>query len=223
MRHREPHPWHVTAEQAEAIQRALRRSLPAPRPLGVVRRVAGAAVRGRGDSLWAAAVVLSLPSLALVDSAVVRARARFSYRPGLMAFRVGPALLEAFERIKIRPEVVLFAGHGAAHPRGLGLATHLGALLETPSAGCADRLLVGSGALPGPERGDRTPVLDEEGRPIAAWVRTRPGARPIVVSPGFAITLEEAIGVVLACVTAYRLPEPLREARRLAGEVTPAR
>jgi deoxyribonuclease V len=216
MRHRRLHPWDVAPDQAEAIQRGLQARLPPIRRLGAVERVAGAAVRG-GDTLCAAVAVIALPEMRLVDSAVVRAEAGSRYRAGLLAFRTGPALLAAFERIRVRPQVALFAGHGAAHPRGMGLATHLGLLLEMPSVGCADRLLIGRGEPPGPQRGDQSPILDDEGRVIACWVRTRSGARPLAVSPGYAVALEEAVRVVLAAVTSYRLPEPLRAARSLAG------
>ena len=208
MRSRDLHTWDVTPEQAEALQRALAAELPAPRPLRGLERVAGAAVRGRGDALWVAVAVVVLPEMRVLESAAATGQARFPYRPGLLA---------AFEQITSRPDALLFAGHGAAHPRGLGLASHLGLLLEAPSVGCADRPLIAEGAPPGPNRGDRSRIFDEHGAAVAAWLRTRPQARPIVVSPGYAMGLDDAIEVALACSTRYRLPEPLREARRVAG------
>jgi deoxyribonuclease V len=138
-----------------------------------------------------------------------------TYRRGLMAFTYGPLLLQAFESIESSVDIALFRAHGIAHPRRCGMAAHLGLLLDTPSIGCADKLLCGEHESPGPERGDWTPVI--HGRDIVgAAVRTRGGSRPLFVSPGFVLDVEQAVEIVLRSTREHRMPEPLRQARLAA-------
>jgi deoxyribonuclease V len=132
-----------------------------------------------------------------------------------MAFAYGPPLLRAFELVESSVDVLMFRAHGIAHPRRLGLAAHLGLLLGVPSVGCADKLLCGEHAPPGLERGEWTPVRDGD-EIIGACLRTRGGARPLFVSPGYALSIEDSVDLALLTASRYRMPEPLREARRLA-------
>jgi deoxyribonuclease V len=209
------HRWEVTPEEAERIQRRLGGPAREPKPgqsPGPLRLVAGAAVSGRA----AAVAVLETEGWSLVEGKRIEFPAPLPpYRAGLMAFAFGPALLQCFEQVESKVQLAIFHAHGLAHPRRCGMATHLGLLLSVPSLGCADRLICGQYAAPGPSRGDWMPVTDE-GEIIGAAVRTRQGSRPLLVSPGYALTVEEAVQIALRCARPYRWPEPLRRARLLA-------
>jgi deoxyribonuclease V len=183
-----------------------------------VRLVAGADISyDRGsDRFHAAVVVLRLPGLAPEEQATARGESPFPYIPGLLSFREGPLLMRAFKRLRCRPDAVLFDGHGIAHMRGFGIASHLGLLLDLPSVGCAKSRLVGEHDEPGPEVGDRVP-LRHEGRTVGAVLRTRREVKPIFVSPGHRIGTPAAVRLVLRCGGGYRLPEPTRRAHLLAN------
>ncbi len=151
----------------------------------------------------------------LAGTVVVRGQAGAPYRPGLLALREGRLLDAAIRALPERPEVVIANATGRDHPRGAGLALHLGAVLDLPSVGVTDRPLLASGADPGPNRGARSPLLLDEAE-VALLVRTRAGARPLVVHPGWRTDLDTAASVVLAAIRRARTPEPLRRARREA-------
>jgi len=185
-----------------------------------VRLVAGADISyDRGsDRFFAAVVVLELPGLAVVEQATLEGKSPFPYVPGLLSFREGPLVLRAFRRLRRRPDLALFDGHGIAHMRGFGIASHLGVLLGIPSIGCAKSRLVGEHAEPGPEPGDRVALL-YEGRRVGAVVRTRRGVKPIYVSQGHLISLAAAVRWTLRCCAGYRVPEPTRQAHLLANRL----
>lgn len=185
-----------------------------------MRLVAGADVsHDRGsDRFHAAVVLLSLPGLETVEEATAEGRSPFPYVPGLLSFREGPLLLRAFRRLRGKPDLVLFDGHGIAHPRGIGIASHMGLLLGIPSIGCGKSLLVGEFDPPGPRRGDWTP-LRHEGRRVGAALRSRAGTKPIFVSPGHAIGHAAALRWVLRCGEGYRVPAPVRRAHLLANRL----
>jgi deoxyribonuclease V len=136
--------------------------------------------------------------------------------PGLLAFREGPVVLAALEKLTRRPDVLILDAHGLAHPRRMGLATHLGVILDLPSVGCAKSRLCGEYSEPGPEKGSWTRLCDED-EIIGAVVRTRDNVRPVFVSVGHRVDLETAVSLVLGCAPTYRLPETTRSAHRVAG------
>jgi deoxyribonuclease V len=212
------HRFDVGYHEAVAIQNALRSQVVkkgSPRPL---RLVGGADVSyaKRAETMYAAVVVLEWPSGRVVEQVTAQRRAEFPYIPGLLSFREAPALLDAFEKLRSKPDVILYDGHGVAHPRGFGIASHLGVLLDVPTIGCAKTRLVGEHAEPGPERGAQTPlVLD--GRTIGAVLRTRANVKPVFVSVGHRIGLASAVRIVLEAATRYRLPEPTRLAHVLSN------
>jgi deoxyribonuclease V len=218
MRCQKLHDWDVTPDEAEGVQLSLASRVR--RSLESASRLQPATLAGAVVSAEAAAVaVLGTSDLEVMEARRVEhsgpSPGRMRYRPGLMAFAYGPPLLRAFELVESRVDVVMFRAHGIAHPRRLGLAAHLGLLLETPSLGCADRALCGEHAPPGAERGDWVEVTDGD-EAIGACVRTRRGARPLIVSPGYALNLYNAVEVVLSTSREHRMPEPLRQARRIA-------
>jgi deoxyribonuclease V len=153
----------------------------------------------------------------LVDRAVTTGAAGAPYSPGLLALRTGLLLEGVTRALPGRPDVLLVDGTGRDHPRRAGLALHLGAELDLPTVGVTHRPLLASGSWPEDERG-ATSALRIGEEVVSAWVRTRPGTRPLVVHPGWRVGLETAVDVVLAASAGRRTPEPLRMARQLARE-----
>lgn len=167
--------------------------------------------------MWAGIVVVQLPGLEPRARAWARGRVTFPYVPGYLSFREGPVFLRAARRLRVRPDLWLFDGQGIAHPQGFGLATHMGVLLGASSVGCAKSRLVGEHAEPGRRRGEWVPlVLDS--RRVGAVVRTREDIRPLYVSVGHRVSLEAAIGWVLACCR-FRVSEPIRLAEQLVNRL----
>jgi len=181
-----------------------------PEPL---RLVAGADVSyDRGSPvLFAAIVVLDAETLEVVEVASTRGRARFPYVPGYLSFRELPPLEAAFARLRARPDLLLCDGHGLAHPRRFGLASHLGVQLGVASIGCAKSRLVGEHRAPGPRRGAHT-VLRDGGETIGEVVRTREGVAPVYVSVGHRVSLATARRLALRFSPRFRIPEPIRAA-----------
>jgi deoxyribonuclease V len=212
------HRWDVSPEEAVAIQQRLRDEMARGEPvtLDQIHAVAGvdASYREVGR---AAIAVFSFPELALLEEVTATKEAPFPYIPGLLAFREGPVALAAYERLTIQPDVLIFDAHGYAHPRRMGLASHLGIYLDRPSIGCAKSRLTGKYEEPGSEPGAWSPLV-ARGEEIGRVVRTKARTRPIFVSVGYRITLSLAVEVVLRCVRGYRLPEPTRIADKLSKE-----
>jgi deoxyribonuclease V len=207
------HDWDVSPSEAVALQQRLRERVvlqPLPAP---PRTVAGCDLSFDlgSEIVYAGIVVLALPGLELVEQAGVTSRARFPYVPGLLSFREAPPLLEAWAQLRTEPDVVMLDGQGIAHPRRMGIASHLGLFLARPTLGCAKSKLVGRFAEPGPERGDASPLLDR-GEQVGVALRTKRRTLPIYVSPGHLLDLEGARALALACGGGYRVPEPTRRA-----------
>ena len=176
-----------------------------------VHRVAGTDVAYSRAShrMYAAVVLVRLPSLEVIETAEWYGRASFPYIPGLLTFREVPPLLEAFRQLRTEPDALLFDGQGLAHPRHFGLACHGGLLFEMPSVGCAKSRLVGEHGRVGAERG-LTAALTHQGRTVGAVLRTRRGIKPVYVSPGHLVDVPSAVSLVLACTGRFRIPEPIR-------------
>lgn len=210
----------VTPKEAVRLQEMMRGKIETSSPLDLTRLrfVAGVDVsylKG-DDSMFAAAAVFSYPALEVVESRSGSAPVNFPYVPGLLAFREAPAIIAVLGGLKTEPDVLLVDGHGVAHPRGAGIASHLGVALGLPSIGVAKTVLVGDFSEPGPERGASSP-LALEGRTVGLALRTRRGVKPVFVSVGHLADLESAAWLALSCCGRYRLPEPIREAHRLAN------
>ena len=214
------HPWDLSPQAARALQQELAGLVVSKTDMGPVTTVGGVDVGYRDGQAWAAVVVLSYPELVVVDYSLARRQVSFPYLPGLLSFREGPAALEALERLASRPDLLIFDGHGLAHPRRFGLACHIGLRADIPSIGCATSRLVGGHAAPGPEQGSYSPLLDG-GETIGAVVRTRAGVKPVYVSTGHRVDLATSIQYVLGCCRGYRLPETTRWAHRVAGGKLP--
>jgi deoxyribonuclease V len=214
------HPWNVSPREAIEIQTRLSKQVSLAPNGRQAKWIGGGdvAYAKEGDRLFGAMVVLSLPDLIRVDEAWAVGRIRFPYVPGLLSFRESPILIEVAEKIQPRPDVWIFDGQGIAHPRGFGLASHMGLMLDCPSIGCAKKRLVGAHGAVGPRRGDGATLTWDE-RVVGAAVRTRPGTKPVYVSPGFRIDLESAVRLVVETSRPYRIPEPLRQAHLLSNRI----
>jgi deoxyribonuclease V len=218
VRIRSLHPWDLTPADAARLQTALARRVRVQAlDWKKIRRVAGCDCAIRADEIIAGVVVLDVATLEVVESADARLPLRFPYVPGLLSFREIPALVAAMEKIR-RPDAILCDGQGRAHPRRFGLACHLGILLDIPAVGVAKSRLIGQAAEPGPRRGASTAIL-HEGEVIGRLLRTRDRVRPLYVSIGHRITLEDATALVLKMGGGYRLPEPTRQADRRVGQL----
>jgi deoxyribonuclease V len=215
--------WPVDAEHLVAAQQELAATAVEPwSPPDAPLLIGGAWVcfptgltgpGGMGDPAWAAAVVMR--GRRVVAEHVTGGTAGAAYQPGLLALRVGPVLERAVRGLDIRPDVLLVDASGRDHPRGAGLACHLGAELGIPTVGVTHRPLLGAGPWPGDHRGDTSPVLVDDAV-VAAWMRTRQGVRPLVVHPGWRVELATALDVVALTLAGRRTPDPLRRARQLA-------
>ena len=202
-----------------ALQERLRPLLKVGGGPRAVRSVAAAdlAYDPQRNRLYAAVLVYRYPEIELVESRLVVRPIRFPYVPGLLSFRELPAIMAAWNQLLTRPDLVLCDGQGIAHPRGIGLASHLGLLIATPTIGCAKSRLVGEHDEVGPRAGDRVPLLWQD-RTVGAVLRTRDGVSPLYVSPGHLIGVQAAVRLVLRCCRGFRLPEPIRQADILVGK-----
>ncbi|QQS53136.1 MAG: deoxyribonuclease V [Candidatus Competibacteraceae bacterium] len=212
------HPWDLDPAAAIALQRNLRAHLMLSDQIGPVRRVAGVDVgfESGGGVTRAAVAVLRYPELEVLETAVARQPTTFPYMPGLLSFRELPAVLAALERLREPPDLLLCDGQGIAHPRRMGLASHLGLLVDIPAVGVAKTRLFGTHE-PVPEARGAWAPLWAGGEIIGAVLRTRIGVKPLYVSSGHRVSLETAVAYVMGCCTRYRLPETTRHAHRLAS------
>lgn len=215
------HSWDVDTREARRIQAELARRVSRRSPSRLhPRLVAGADMSHlRGDPwLYGAVVVLRLPGFEVVETAIARRKDLFPYVPGYLSFREGPVLIDCFRKLRRRPDVVLFDAQGIAHPRRLGLASHLGLWLGMPSIGCAKTRLCGEADEPEATPGSKS-ALREDGERIGTLIRTRAGSKPIFVSVGHNISLADAERVVTDCWDGkHRLPEPTRLAHVAVNE-----
>jgi len=189
-----------------------------PLDLSRVRYVAGADVSTQGDMGYATVVVLSFPDLSVVEVRGYEARLTFPYVPGLLAFREIPPVVGALRKVESEVDAMLFDAHGLAHPRGMGLASHLGLFIDVPSVGCAKSRLVGEHEEPGPEKGDTADLVYRKTL-VGKVVRTRSRVSPLYVSVGNGIDLASSVDLVLGCCTRYRLPETTRQTHNAANRL----
>jgi len=213
------HAWDLRPEEAIRVQKDLCERLILTWDNRNVDTVGGVDVSIKKDTARCAIVVLGFPELNPIESATADVPLTFPYIPGLLAFREGPVILEAWKKIKTKPDLLMFDGQGIAHPRGIGIASLMGLWLDHATIGVAKSRLYGRHEQPGPIRGDQAPLFDERKpeRIIGAVVRTRDNVKPLYVSPGHMIDVEHSIAFTLACGGGYRLPETTRWAHRVAG------
>jgi deoxyribonuclease V len=234
------HSWNVSVEEAIQIQEALRdriilkntfskvhpvrNSSGASNPATEQRRFISNGVKTigggdvayskKGNFLFGAIVVLSFPDMEILDMTTANGKISFPYIPGLLSFRESPILIKIFQRLKLKPDVMIYDGQGIAHPRKMGLASHMGLWFDLPSIGCAKTPLLDEFISPGPSRGSFGWIRREEVK-VGAVLRTREKVKPLFISPGHRIDLSTSIQLILESCKGYRFPEPLRKAHQL--------
>jgi deoxyribonuclease V len=210
------HSWKVNVDEAIQIQENLRQRVISENNFTEVKTIGGADVAYsiEGDCLIGAMAVFSYPKLESLDSAMVYGKIHFPYIAGLLGFREGPILIKTFQDLKIKPDLMIYDGHGLAHPRGMGLASHMGLWFDLPSIGCAKTPLLNEVILPGPLKGSFE-VIRREGKEVGAILRTKDKVKPLFISTGHRIDLQTSIQFILTTCKGFRHPEPLRRAHQL--------
>ncbi len=210
--------WPEDREKARRMQASLAKRLVI-RPLEKTpSHIAGVDAAFLDDKIICVACLYGFPELVLVEESHVVREAKFPYIPGMLSFREGPAIIECIERLKTRPDLVIFDGQGIAHPLRLGIAACVGMMLDIPSIGCAKSRLVGEHDEPRKKKGSSTPLV-HRGSIVGAVLRTRTGVKPVFVSPGHRIDVRGSIDMIMRSCGRYRLPEPVRRADMLSKRI----
>lgn len=207
------HDWNLSPKQAVELQRRLAPQVITHDDFGEVRTVAGADMAISGDKKfgYGGVILFEFPGLKEIERAHAVVPLKFPYVPGLLSFREIPVLLEAFAKLRRRPDLVFVDGQGIAHPRRLGIASHLGLVLDVPTIGCAKSRLCGEYCEPGAKRGSHAPLRDRRDE-VGAVLRSKDDVRPLFISVGHRIGLASALHFTLECHAGWRLPKPTREA-----------
>ena len=219
MRTRKIHSWRVSPKKAILIQKRLRKNLKIIPLRKIPCLIASADASFEKNKAIGAVAVMTFPGLKVVEKVVRKRKLTFSYIPTLLTFREGPVLCECFRALKSKVDLVIFDGQGIAHPRQMGLATHLGMLLGKSSIGCAKSRLYGEYRDPGNKKGDFCYLKDKKGAKIGAVLRTRERVKPIFVSPGHMIDIRDSVDIIIRCSKKYRIPEPIRISHGLSKAV----
>ena len=210
--------WPTNIHDAKAIQTVLKdkvKIIPLKKSL---RFIAGVDAAFTENKVIGIACLYKYPELILIEDTFAVTKILFPYIPGFLSFREGPAIIEAILGLKMKPDVILFDGQGIAHPKRLGIATHIGVLLDIPTVGSAKSRLVGEYKEPGYKKGKWSP-LHFNNQVIGAVLRTRDDIKPLFVSPGHKTDLQASLDIVLNCISKYRIPEPLRRADFLSRQI----
>ncbi len=218
------HPWNLQYSEAVKIQQELRDQLILEVPEMDLNLVAGADVSySKGDDVFfSSVVVLEMPGMSIIEEATAEGKVDFPYIPGLLSFREAPILIKAFEKVRSIPDAIIFDGQGTAHPRGIGLASHMGLILGLPSIGCAKKNLVGNYKPVGSEVGAYTSIKFKDDV-VGAALRTKSNVKPVFVSPGHKMDVPSAIEIVIKTCRGYKLPEPTRQAHLLVNKARASR
>ncbi len=218
------HSWNVSVEEAIRIQQALKDRIILKKTFSRIGTIGGGdvAYSKTGSLLFGGIVVLSFPEMEILDTASADGKIPFPYIPGLLSFREGPILMKTFQRLKLRPDVMVYDGQGIAHPRRLGLASHLGLWLDLPSIGCAKTPLLDEFIPPRTSKGSFEWVR-REGKKVGTVLRTKEDIKPLFISPGHRIDFLTSNQLILESCKGYRFPEPLRKAHQLAERAARAK
>ncbi|MGH7806496.1 MAG: deoxyribonuclease V [Thermodesulfobacteriota bacterium] len=204
-----------SSAEAVVIQRELQKEVINQNGFREIKRVAGAdlaPIKGE-EKLVCGIIVFSYPELEEIERVSAVVEEQFPYIPGLLAFREGPAIIQAFKRLENKPDLLMVDGQGIAHPRGFGIASHVGVLLDIAAVGVAKQRLYGKHKDPPDSQGGWTPLTDpRNGKTIGAVLRTKKGTKPVFVSIGHKIDLSSAVKLTLKCTRGFRIPEPTRQA-----------
>jgi deoxyribonuclease V len=215
------HSWNLSPKEAIELQKQLREKvlLTPLKKSPVLIGGADVSMNLYAKEGYAGFVVLNAQTLEIIDHAVIKAPINFPYIPGLLSFREIPMLMGAWKMLKIKPDVIVVDGVGYAHPRRMGIATHLGLELNIPTIGCAKSVLTGVYTEPEQTVGAISYLFDPKtNETLGAALRTKQGVKPVFISPGHRITLRESLEIVSKCVLKHRLPEPTRLAHNTVNE-----
>ena len=213
------HSWNISLEEAKNLQKNLAKKVSGRNLPSKIKHIAGFDVSYLKEKniLIAGMVLVDYPSLKFKDRFILTDSIQFPYIPGFLSFREAPVLLKLIEKHFHLADIFIFDGHGVAHPRGLGIASHIGVLTEIPSIGCAKKKLVGNYILPEPDKGTRSDLIYKN-EIVGTVLRTRFNVKPVFVSVGHMVNLDQATELILNCTTRYRLPEPTRLAHKIVSE-----
>jgi deoxyribonuclease V len=211
---------HLSANKAISLQKELRTQIELTPLKDTPSTVAGADISFNkfSEVVYAGIIVLSYPDLEVVDSATVITTTKFPYVPGLLAFREVPALQQVWHKLSHKPDVLVLDGHGIAHPRRIGVASHFSILENVPTIGCAKQLLSGSFTMPENCQFSESPLVYRE-EVVGTVLRTKVNCRPVFISPGNLITMRESVDIIKTCTGKYRIPEPTRLAHLLVNKI----
>jgi deoxyribonuclease V len=214
------HPWSVSFEEARQIQQRLSEKVVLKDDFDKIEKILGVGVvfSGSQDEVFVGCVSFMFPELEMVNAISQKLKVGFPYTPGFFAFSAGPVILSAVKKME-RPDLIIFPGRGIAHPRKLGLASHLGVWLDIPTIACSKTPLWREYPEPSSKKGAHVFMEGEKGELIGAVVRTKENVKPIFVTPGHRISIQTAVKIVLECSPRYRIPEPLRQAQILAKKM----
>ncbi|MFH1552867.1 MAG: endonuclease V [Candidatus Omnitrophota bacterium] len=218
MRYKNLHKWDLSPKEAIRLQNRLRKKIITKKlRIKDIRLVAGVDVSVKGTRSKAAIVVFSYPSLERIETAVSHLKVSFPYIPGLLSFREGPVILDCVKKLNTVPDLFIFDGQGLAHPRRIGLASHIGVILNKPSIGSAKSHLYGTYNTPECAKGSFSFMKDTDGACLGAALRTRDNTKCVFVSPGHLADTSSAIKIILTCSPRYKIPEPIRAAHNAAS------
>lgn len=208
----------LTIGEATAIQQRLRQQMSLNPMNREIRTIAGADISLElySETVYAGLVVLSYPDMQPISYSLVQSKTTFPYVPGYLAFREIPAILKAYEQMPVKPDVVMFDGNGILHARRMGIASHFGVITDAVTMGCAKKKLAGQYAEPGNLRHDYTPVVDK-GEVIGYALRTKERVKPVFISPGHKMNLQDSLALAMKCTLKHRLPEPTRRAHEFVN------
>ena len=217
MSHPKLHPWEVSIHEAISIQQKLRKKIILSNKLLKIKRIAAVDVGFSNNQSVCVVSTFGYPELNPIETIRAKGKISFPYIPGLLTFREGPVIVASFRKLKSKPDLVFFDGQGICHPRRMGIATHLGIVLDVSSIGCAKSHLCGVYEMPKDDKGNYSLVYDNNTKEVlGAVLRTRNKVKPIFVSCGHKVSLKQAIKIVLKLCPKYRIPEPLRYVHHLA-------
>ena len=205
-------------EEALQLQQSLREQISLDPLQKEVNYIGGADLSFNlyEDVVYAGIIVLKLPELSPVVHAVAQGTAGFPYIPGFLSFREIPSLLQVWEQLPLKPDALVVDGHGIAHPRRMGIATHLGLVTDCPTLGCAKKKLAGTYDEPANDKGATSPLIHKK-EIVGYAFRSKKGTKPVFVSPGNGMSLQDALSVINRSLGAYRIPEPTRQAHLLVN------
>jgi len=213
------HKWDLNPKDAIALQNNLASQVinDTPIDLNNVKTIAGVDVSVKNNISQSAVVVMSYPELEIIETVRAKLPTNYPYIPGLLTFREGHVLEEAFLQLKNIPDVFIFDGMGQIHPRKIGIASHMGLWLDKPTIGCGKTHFIGDYDAPAIEKGSYSELM-YKGEQLGVVLRTRNKVKPVYISVGHRADIASAMTLILACTPKYRLPRPIRQAHIAAGE-----